>query len=76
MKRSISTIFALLALGLGFGACESEGMRFGDPGKFRNKTQYFKDHKGNCFAVIGIRQTGCTTMNGIGLTLVPEENCK
>ena len=56
--------------------CETEPMRFDSTAKFQGNVQYFRDYKGNCFAVLGIRRTGSLEMTGIGLSLVPDENCK
>ena len=69
MKIAIAAILLLLC------ACEAEPMKIDNPSRLRNKIQYFTDHKGNCFAVVGIRMTGRASMNGIGLTHVPKSNC-
>ena len=75
MLATLIRLFSVLAVLFLLG-CETEPMSFDDPSKFASKVQYFKDAKGNCFAIIGIRRTGTAYMSGIGLTYVPKENCR
>lgn len=70
MKWILITITLLFVTG-----CEIEPSKFDNINKFKEHTQYFLDHKGNCFAVIGTRKTGTLATTGIGLSLVPRNNC-
>ena len=70
--RIILIILAILFL----VGCEAEPMAIDDPGtKYAPKLQYFKDGKGNCFAIVGIRRTGSMSSGGIGLTYIPQKAC-
>lgn len=70
--KIIAVVFLLILCLVG---CETEPMRFDNPGKFASKVQYFRDAKGNCFAIIGIRKAGYVVMSGVGFTLVDQKNC-